>query len=511
MLVFEPLRPLAQPLRTQSLAMPSARTTRTLRQRLASALGSIAGVTTLVCLVLIVMLLRLNASVDQIRSDAELSSEGLVLALAVREQYMHEAHSLIERTSSHLGHHAATVRRVQAQATALKRRLPASSRQRVERIEAMSQRMNVVFLHDAMPAMEADDMDAMRTAHATLLDVSMRVIEETDALVEGLRARMRETEQGTQRASLAAVLVGACGVLLVLGLAILHSLELRRAILGPLTTLERAARRLGAGEAMEPLGELGTGELQTVARAFDQMAEQLRERERQLLDRERLAAIGELATGVAHEINNPIGVILGYLKTMIPEAESVELREELKILEQEARDCQRIVEDLKTFARAPTLAPSEVDMAALLEDAAARFRASDMSEDHAVEVEAAAEFLRVDAVRMRQVLSNLLSNAAQASANGDPIEVKGVPTASGYRVMIRDHGQGVPLDERELVFEPFHSKRPGGTGLGLAVCRGIVLAHGGTISIEDVQGGGAVFQIDLPSTPDPLEHEEVAA
>jgi len=150
-------------------------------------------------------------------------------------------------------------------------------------------------------------------------------------------------------------------------------------------------------------------------------------------------------------------------------------------------------------------------MAALLEDAAARSRASDMSEDHAVEVEAAAEFLRVDAVRMRQVLSNLLSNAAQASANGDPIEVKGVPTASGYRVMIRDHGQGVPLDERELVFEPFHSKRPGGTGLGLAVCRGIVLAHGGTISIEDVQGGGAVFQIDLPSTPDPLEHEEVAA
>ena len=86
-----------------------------------------------------------------------------------------------------------------------------------------------------------------------------------------------------------------------------------------------------------------------------------------------------------------------------------------------------------------------------------------------------------------------------------------MPTASGYRVMIRDHGQGVPLDERELVFEPFHSKRPGGTGLGLAVCRGIVLAHGGTISIEDARGGGAVFQIDLPSTPDPLEHEEVAA
>jgi len=204
-------------------------------------------------------------------------------------------------------------------------------------------------------------------------------------------------------------------------------------------------------------------------------------------------------------------VILGYLKTMIPEAESVELREELKILEQEARDCQRIVEDLKTFARAPALHRSEVDVAPLLEDAATRFMASELGVGHAVKVEASAHFLSLDAVRVRQVLANLLHNAAQVSAEDGSIEITGAPTQAGYRIRIRDHGPGVPLDERELVFEPFHSKRPGGTGLGLAVCRGIVLAHGGTISIEDARGGGAVFQIDLPSAPDPLEHEEVAA
>jgi len=354
-------------------------------------------------------------------------------------------------------------------------------------------------------------METMRAAHATLLEVSMDVIDETDALVSGLRERMRKIEQATQRASMAAVIVGICGVFLVLGLAILHSLELRGAILGPLATLERAAKRLGAGDEVEPLGEVGTGELQTVARAFDHMAEQLRERERQLLEKERLAAIGELATGVAHEINNPIGVILGYLGTMIPETEDASLREELSILEQEARACQRIVEDLKTFARAPALHPSEVDIAALLNDAATRFRASEASEGHEVEVQAAPHFMSVDAVRMRQVLSNLLANAAQASAESDPIEVKGVRTASGYRVMIRDHGPGVAIEDRMLVFEPFHSKRPGGTGLGLAVCRGIIEAHGGNIYVGEAADGGALFAIDLPSALPESSHDEVAA
>ncbi len=479
--------------------MSSSRTSHSLRRRLAVALGSIAGVTTLVCLVLIVMLARLNASVDQIRTDAELSSEGLSLALAVREQYMHEAHTLIERKTTHLGHHADVVRRVHNQATTLKARLQGERRRRVERIEAMSQRMKTVFLEDALPAMQAGDISSMRSAHATLVEVSMSVIDETDALVNGLRQRMRKTERATQRASLAAMVVGAGGVLLVLGLAILHSLELRRAILGPLATLELAARRLGAGEEVEPLGEVGTGELQTVGRAFDHMAEQLRERERQLLERERMAAIGELATGVAHEINNPIGVILGYLKTMIPDAGNDELREELGILEEEARACQRIVEDLKTFARAPALHPSEVDIASLLEDAATRFRTSEPGSSHEVVVEASARFLRVDAVRMRQVLANLLGNAAQASAQDTCIEVLGADTDKGYRIRVRDHGPGVPRDERDLVFEPFHSKRPGGTGLGLAVCRGIVAAHGGAIHIEDAEGGGALFVIDLPT------------
>ena len=478
------------------MSAPTA--SQSIRRRLAVALGSIAGVATLVCLVLIVMLLRLNASVEQIRVDAELSSEGLSLALAVREQYMHEAHSLIERTTSHVGHHEMTVRRVHAQASALKQRLPAARRARVERIETMSQRMNLVFLSDAMPAMQAGDMDAMRAAHATLLEVSMNAIVETDALVDGLRDRMRQTQQATERASLAAVVVGVCGVLLLLGLAILHSLELRRAILGPLTTLTEAATRLGAGETVEPLGDVGTGELRTMACAFYHMAEQLRERERQLLEKERMAAIGELATGVAHEINNPIGVILGYLGTMLPEARDEEQREELQILEQEARACQRIVEDLKTFARAPALHPSEVDIARLLEEACTRFSASEPDVPDRLQVSAAEHFMSLDAVRMRQVLANLLSNAAQASAEHEPIEVRGVRTASGYRVMIRDHGPGVPPGEREVIFEPFHSKRPGGTGLGLAVCRGIIEAHHGTIRIGETEGKGAVFVLDLP-------------
>lgn len=104
----------------------------------------------------------------------------------------------------------------------------------------------------------------------------------------------------------------------------------------------------------------------------------------------------------------------------------------------------------------------------------------------------------LDAQRVRQVLDNLLRNAAQADPDGI-IDVDGRTEGDGYRLRISDRGPGVPQDDRDRIFEPFFTRRAGGSGLGLAVCLGVVRAHGGMLQVLEREGGGAIFEIVLPN------------
>jgi signal transduction histidine kinase len=214
-----------------------------------------------------------------------------------------------------------------------------------------------------------------------------------------------------------------------------------------------------------------------------------------------MAAIGQLAAGVAHEINNPIGVIRGYLRTMIPEAERAELKKELEILDEEAAACQRIADDLVAYARAPEINRSEIDVGALLKATAERFEASGESKGTRVRVEADFVELWVDPVRFRQVMQNLFRNAVQAAPKDSVVEVYGEATADTYRVRVLDRGNGIPEELRTRIFEPFVSGRINGTGLGLAVCSGILRAHGGQIEAHARDGGGSEFIVALPRRP----------
>jgi signal transduction histidine kinase len=105
-----------------------------------------------------------------------------------------------------------------------------------------------------------------------------------------------------------------------------------------------------------------------------------------------------------------------------------------------------------------------------------------------------------DGGRLRQVLLNLMMNAAQVSEAGGLIEVSGALLESGaYEILVSDQGTGISPEDRSKIFEPFFSKRPGGSGLGLAVCQSIVRAHEGSIVAEDREGGGAIFRVTIPS------------
>ena len=173
--------------------------------------------------------------------------------------------------------------------------------------------------------------------------------------------------------------------------------------------------------------------------------------------------------------------------------------EELQILDEEAAACQRIAEDLVAYSRMPDLECEPVAVENFLKEAVKRFRETPEGSTRSVKVVAEDASVYADRSRIRQVILNLLINAGQVSDTKSPIEVTGRQQSKhSYMILISDRGPGVDENDKPRIFEPFYSKRRGGTGLGLAVCQGIIRAHGGSIHVEDRQGGGAVFRVVLP-------------
>lgn len=460
--------------------------------------ATIAVVTALVSAALLTMVARVDESLGEVREDARSAQAALTIALGAREHYRHEAHAIIHGADADVGPHAEWVPRLQQQARTLAGRVPQGEQWHLERLSDNVSELDSVFRNEVLPASAAGDRERLARAHTRAAELTQAVTDDADAVARSLERRMRKSQRRAREAADLAVTVGVGGVSLVVLLAAAFAVGLRRLILTPLQRLAHAAARIGRGERASASDVGGRGEIATVAHAFEDMTEQLRRREQQLVESERMAVVGQLAAGVAHEINNPIAVIRGYLRTMIPEASGEELREELEILDEEATACQRIVEDLLSFARAPQLQRSAVEATELLESTAERFETTEEGRTHPVNVRAQRGELEVDVVRMRQVLDNLLRNAAQASSDGAPMVLRGSPTADGYRIEVIDSGKGIPEDERDRVFEPFRSSRAEGTGLGLAVCKAIVEAHGGRIRAEPGEPDGTRMVIELP-------------
>jgi signal transduction histidine kinase len=187
---------------------------------------------------------------------------------------------------------------------------------------------------------------------------------------------------------------------------------------------------------------------------------------------------------------------------MGPDAPPETLEEELQILDDEAAACQRIAEDLVAYARAPELRRSSIAMDQLLRETVRRFQEASDAGGIEIALDLTPGGAWADGGRLRQVFLNLMWNAAQVSAADGRIDVCGAPAEDGsYVVLISDRGPGISPEDRSKIFEPFFTKRPGGSGLGLALCQGIVRAHAGHIAAEDRDGGGATFRVEIPGAP----------
>ncbi|MEI8254097.1 MAG: ATP-binding protein, partial [Deltaproteobacteria bacterium] len=157
-----------------------------------------------------------------------------------------------------------------------------------------------------------------------------------------------------------------------------------------------------------------------------------------------------------------------------------------------------IAEDLLTYARIPALHLVPTDVSALVADTVAKLNTTGEIRQCDVRLEIAPATIDIDPLRMRQVLTNLLRNGAQAMGGAGRIDVVGRDLGESYELTVGDEGPGIAPEMRASLFEPFATNRSGGTGLGLAVCDGIVRTHGGEITVADRTSGGSLFTLRLP-------------
>ena len=211
-------------------------------------------------------------------------------------------------------------------------------------------------------------------------------------------------------------------------------------------------------------------------------------------------ALARMGAMVAHEVRNPIGVIRGaveLVRARAGEALGPRDREALEDVLGEVERLRRLTEDFLDLTREPALSPAPVDLAALAAEAARGVARA--HPDLAVELAVPPLLVQADPVRLRQVLANLLDNAAHAGARAVRI---GAEVAGGRaRVLVRDDGPGVDAAVRARLFDPFVSGRARGAGLGLAIARRIVERHGGALELADAGPPGAAFALTLPLAP----------
>ncbi len=448
------------------------------------------------------------------------SRRAALLSVIAREQYIHEAHTIIVRDRSHVGHHDEWVKKLRAELEALRADVGAEEEAaRLDVIHAASHDLTTLFSESILPAVDRQEWGEVIRAHERANAIVDTMTEHADALAAHFDQRAMQAEAEAERLIRIALAEAVAAGVVAAALAAVAARRLWRSFSAPLSSLDAVARRVTAGDREARVPPIAAAELAVLAEAFNRMLDALSRAEAEVVASERLAAVGRVAAGVAHEINNPIAVIRGYLKTMVQEATGPELREELVILDEEAVACQRIAEDLLVYARTPALAPRPAEASELLREAVERAespssRRAAGAESPAVVVEAEAAMILVDPLRLRQVVVNLVNNAREASTGADPVEVRGARQGEGYRIEVLDRGGGLSGEARDRLFEPFFSTRRNGTGLGLAVCYGLVAAHGGAIRAEPRPGGGTRFVVDLPGVvieePDRRDPDQVS-
>jgi two-component system NtrC family sensor kinase len=288
-------------------------------------------------------------------------------------------------------------------------------------------------------------------------------------------------------------------------LAVFIAIPVAWSISRPLTSLATATRRVARGDWSVRLPVEGYAEMQSLAETFNRMVETLQDTQEQLVQKEKLASVGQLAAGVAHEINNPLGSVLLYADILRKEApeDDAQQKDDLDMIIREATRCKTIVNDLLNFSRQNEVMAQETDLNELLEELATELGKQELYEQVEIvsELDPGLPDIQADPLQLRQVFVNLMNNAAEAMPGGGrlTLRTRQGPSPGLVTVEVGDTGVGISEENMKKIFTPFFTTKPigKGTGLGLAIIYGIVKMHRGQIGVQSEPDQGTRFTITL--------------
>ncbi len=347
--------------------------------------------------------------------------------------------------------------------------------------------------------------------------------------------KMREEIKGKRNALInRSQIVIFSTIFLTIVLSLVIFIVLIRGITGPVNSLIKGIQRIASGDFSQKVELHTKDEIGFMAEAFNGMAErlstmidekdrllrtlqdfnlELEKRVKEATDKlrltqenmaraETLAAVGTLAAGVSHEISTPLNTITGFVQLTLSNLDDTSaIKGDLKVIEQEALRCRKIVQGLLNFARPQKHEEKLTEINGIINETLSLIEYQPSMRKINIKRDLNRKLRPVDAdpLQIKQVFLNLILNAIQAMQEGGELRVVTDNTSSGIKVEVSDSGIGIPEGEVQKIFQPFYTTKKDGTGLGLSISYGIIKEHGGDIYVRTSSDKGTVFVILLPS------------
>ena len=337
---------------------------------------------------------------------------------------------------------------------------------------------------------------------------------ELQSFTENLSKRERTDIGRILQTSMRMLLVALLGVI---ALGMIINIKLATSIAGPIRKLEKITKKISMGDFSEAIRVTGRDEIASLEISFNHMEEMLREamasleltierlqeKQAELVEAEKLASIGKLAAGIAHEINNPLTSVLTFSSLLLEQCPEDDPRhEKLKMVVNETTRARNIVRQVLNFAKEAPLRKEKTDINRPVKEIADSLTAQGSFRDIELSLNLSENLpeIYIDPVQIGQVITNILVNAAHAISPPGKINIVTQAAGNFVEIIFTDTGSGIPDENIKKVFDPFFTTKDKtkGTGLGLAVSYGIIKKHGGDIEVRSVAGKGSTFIVRLP-------------
>jgi signal transduction histidine kinase len=233
-----------------------------------------------------------------------------------------------------------------------------------------------------------------------------------------------------------------------------------------------------------------------ITESFQVLGNELKSLKEQLILKERLATLGEVSAGIAHEFRNPMAVIIGYAKLLLKSLEETDHRREIvQAIIKEIDTMNRVMEELLKFSKSEPMDKTDVDLVRMLGEVV-----REAVRPESIVFNCTGIFIvKADETLLKQAVKNLLNNALYAGENVWLVLKEGhLSGKKGIFIEVSDNGKGVSSDEAKKIFLPFYSTKQDGLGIGLSLVQKIAMAHGGAVDVISTEGKGGLFRMFLP-------------